>query len=77
MPITKKELEEILLQKFDVSDIKIVDLVGDNDHYEVSITSDLFKGLNKIQQHMLVYNVLGARVGKEIHALSLKTTAKS
>lgn len=77
MPIAKKELEAILLQKFAASDIDLIDLVGDNDHYEVKITSDLFNGLSKIQQHKMVYEILGNRVGKQIHAISLKTQCKS
>lgn len=77
MPIAKKELENLLSQKFKPQDIEVVDLAGDNDHYEVSIKSDLFNGLNKIQQHKLVYETLGNRVGNQIHALSLKTTSKS
>jgi stress-induced morphogen len=48
-------------------------LAGDNDHYAVKIISNEFKGLNKIKQHKLVYDVLGKKMGYTLHALSIKT----
>jgi stress-induced morphogen len=37
------------------------------------VTAEQFKGLNRIQQHRLVYDVFGGEIGGPIHALSLKT----
>jgi len=48
-------------------------LAGDNDHYAVKIISNKFKGLSKISQHKLVYDVLGKKMGYTLHALSIKT----
>ena len=58
---------------FSESVIEIQDLAGDNDHYAVKIISNEFKGLNKIKQHKLVYDVLGKKMGYTLHALSIKT----
>ena len=73
MGMTRDELFEILNNGFSESVIEIQDLAGDNDHYAVKIVSDEFKGLNKIKQHKLVYDVLGKKMGYTLHALSIKT----
>jgi stress-induced morphogen len=73
MGMTKDELFEILDNGFSKSVIEIQDLAGDNDHYAVKIISNEFKGLNKIKQHKLVYDVLGKKMGYTLHALSIKT----
>tara|TARA_B100001057_G_scaffold404020_1_gene416487 strand:+ start:136 stop:372 length:237 start_codon:yes stop_codon:yes gene_type:complete len=73
MGMTKSELFEILNNGFSDSVIEIQDLAGDNDHYAVKIISNDFKGLNKIKQHKLVYDILGKKMGYTLHALSIKT----
>ena len=73
MGMTKDVLFEILDNGFSESVIEIQDLAGDNDHYAVKIISNEFKGLNKIKQHKLVYDVLGKKMGYTLHALSIKT----
>lgn len=50
-----------------------VDVRGDGDHFEAVVVSGLFKGLNRVQQHQLVYKILGDRMRAEIHALALHT----
>ena len=39
-------------------------------------SSDLFKNLNKIEQHKLVYKSLKGKMGNELHALSITTEIK-
>lgn len=46
---------------------------GDGTHFQVIVISDLFKDKTMIQQHQLVYQSLGDRVGTDIHALSIKS----
>lgn len=45
----------------------------DGTHFEAVIVSPAFAGKNMVQQHQLVYGVLGDRMRAEIHALSMKT----
>jgi acid stress-induced BolA-like protein IbaG/YrbA len=42
-------------------------------HYEAVVISPAFAGKRSLQRHQLVYRTLGERVGREIHALALKT----
>ena len=45
----------------------------DDVHFTARVVSDRFAGLSRIQQHRLVMDLFGDRLGTEIHALSLKT----
>jgi stress-induced morphogen len=56
---------------------EVQDTTGGGDHFSATVTAEAFAGLSRIQQHRLVYGVLGAEVGGTIHALALKTQAPS
>lgn len=46
---------------------------GGETHFRIKIESESFKGLNKVQQHRLVYEALALDLKQYIHALSLET----
>jgi stress-induced morphogen len=69
------ELEARLREAFPDAEITIEDLAGDDDHYRASIISAAFRGLPRVRQHQLVYEALGGRMGQELHALALATSA--
>ena len=48
-------------------------LGDDGQHFEAEVTWDGFAGKAVIQQHRMVYAALGEKMGREIHALQLKT----
>lgn len=50
-----------------------VSVAGDGQHFEAVVVSDVFAGKSMIQQHQLVYQVLGDKMKADIHALSLRT----
>ncbi len=43
----------------------------DNTHFATQIVAAQFAGLRPLARHQLVYQTLGALVGREIHALSI------
>ncbi|MCY4477701.1 MAG: BolA/IbaG family iron-sulfur metabolism protein [Gammaproteobacteria bacterium] len=45
----------------------------DNTHFSATVVSDAFEGLRPLGRHRIVYEALGPRMGREIHALSLST----
>jgi acid stress-induced BolA-like protein IbaG/YrbA len=47
----------------------------DDTHFEAVIVASQFAGRRMIQRHQLVYAALGARMGREIHALSMQVLA--
>ena len=42
-------------------------------HYEAVVVSPKFAGKRSVPRHQMVYATLGERVGREIHALAVKT----
>jgi len=50
-----------------------VEIDGDGRHFNALVVSPAFEGKNSVQQHQLVYGVLGDRMKSEIHALSMRT----
>ena len=73
MPLEKKIIEELI--KCSIPDAKVIIEVlrGDGDHYSATVISKTFDGKSKIEQHKMVYNSLEGKMGKELHALMLKT----
>lgn len=45
----------------------------DGEHFFAEVTAPQFTGQGMVAQHKAVYAALGARMGREIHALQLKT----
>ncbi|MFQ5935198.1 MAG: BolA family protein [Acidiferrobacterales bacterium] len=50
-----------------------VDVRGDGQHFEAVVVCDAFANKTMVQQHQLVYQVLGDKMQGAIHALSLRT----
>lgn len=75
MPMPIEELEAALRDGFPDAQIQVDDLAGDGDHYRARIVSEAFKGLPRVKQHQLVYAALKGRMGGELHALALETSA--
>ena len=73
MPLEKKIIEELIKNSIPDAKVIIEDLRGDGDHYSATVISKTFDGKSKIEQHKLVYNSLKGKMGKELHALMLKT----
>ena len=74
MPMSAKEIENLILKVYPDAIVKIDDLRGDGDHYAAYIESKEFENKSKVQQHQLVYRALGGRMGNELHALALNTS---
>ena len=74
MAMTSDEIEELILKTFPNAKIVIDDLRGDGDHYAAQIITEEFKGKTRVQQHQMVYNAMGGKMGKELHALALNTS---
>ena len=77
MPMAAEQLEAELREAFPDAEIVVEDLAGDGDHYRAKVTSASFAGLPRIRQHQLVYAALKGKVGAELHALALETSAPS
>jgi stress-induced morphogen len=75
MPMNPGEIEGLIKESLPDAQVTIEDLRGDGDHYAAYITSAAFKGKSRVQQHQMVYKALQGRMGNELHALALQTSA--
>ena len=73
MAMPAAEIEALIKAGLPDAEIEIHDLAGDGDHYRAHVVSSVFAGKSRVQQHKLVYEALGGRMGGELHALQLTT----
>ena len=76
MPMDQTEIENLIKASLPDAEITITDLAGDNNHFSAHVASSLFEGKSRIQQHKMIYDALGDKVGGILHALSIKTSIK-
>ncbi|MBV8152063.1 MAG: BolA/IbaG family iron-sulfur metabolism protein [Candidatus Eremiobacteraeota bacterium] len=56
------------------AEVRVTDLTGTMDHYDVRVRSQAFDGKTLLDQHRMVYSALeAARQDGRIHALQLTT----
>jgi stress-induced morphogen len=75
MPMPRAEIERMIQEALPDAKVEVRALADDNDHYEAVVVSPSFAGLSKVKQHQLVYGALKGRMGGELHALALTTSA--
>ncbi len=51
----------------------VTDPSHDGRHFQAEVSSSVFAGKTRVQQHQLVYSALGEHMRSDIHALQLKT----
>ena len=77
MPMNAGDIERLIKEALPDAKVTIRDLAGDGDHYAAEVISSAFKGKTRVQQHQMVYAALKGRMGGELHALALQTSAPS
>ena len=75
MAMAAAEIEDMIRAAIPDAVVRIDDLAGDGDHYACTVVSETFRGRSRIQQHQIVYAALRGRMGNELHALALQTSA--
>jgi stress-induced morphogen len=75
MAMSAADIERFIREALPDAVVEIRDLAGDGDHYAASVVSAAFKGKSRVQQHQMVYAALKGRMGGELHALALQTSA--
>ena len=76
MAMEASEIEKLIVEALPDATVEITDLAGDGNHYAAAVTSEQFRGLNRVKQHQLVYTALKGRMDGsdgELHALALTT----
>lgn len=73
MAMNAQEIKSLIEENIPQSLVEIKDLAGDGEHYAATITAEAFRGKSRVQQHQMVYQALGGRMGGELHALAVTT----
>jgi stress-induced morphogen len=76
MALPIEEIKKLILSALPDASIEIKDLMGDSNHYSAKISSKMFNGMSKIEQHKLVYKSLQGKMGNELHAFTITTEGK-
>ena len=75
MAMQAADIERLIVEALPDAKVEIQDLAGDGDHYAATVISEAFRGKTRVQQHQIVYAALKGRMGGELHALALTTSA--
>ena len=75
MPMSATDIEAMIRDALPDADVTIRDLAGDGDHYAADVVSESFRGKTRVQQHRLIIDALKGKMGEELHALALQTSA--
>lgn len=75
MAMDAKDIESMIQEGIPGASVRIEDLRGDGDHYAAYITAPEFAGMSRVKQHQMVYAALKGKMGGELHALAIQTSA--
>jgi stress-induced morphogen len=75
MAMAASEIEALIKAGLPDARVTVEDLAGDGDHYAATVVSEAFRGVSRVRQHQIVYATLRGRMGGELHALALQTSA--
>ncbi len=75
MALTAPEIKDMILEILPGSEVQVQDMRGDGSQFAAQVVSKDFIGKNRVQQHQMVYKAMKGKVGAELHALSLQTSA--
>lgn len=53
--------------------VTVEDMTGTQDHLEILVVSDVFKGKLLIDQHQMIMDILKESLKEKIHAVKIKT----
>ena len=69
--VTPAEIKTLIQEALPASEVEVTG--EDGAHFEARVVSTAFEGKRAVARHQMVYAALGGRMGREIHALSLRT----
>jgi stress-induced morphogen len=75
MAMKAGDIENMIREAFPDAKIEIRNLADDDDHFAATVVSASFAGKSRVEQQRMVYDALQGKMGGELHALSLQTSA--
>ncbi len=71
--MTPDEIQKILESAFPGAWVSVEDMTGTQDHFDIVVTSESFRGKPLIEQHRAVQTALAEQMESKIHAVKIKT----
>lgn len=68
-----EEVQKILESAFPGDWVSVEDMTGTGDHFEIVVTSSVFRGKSLLEQHRAVQAALAGEMDSRIHAVKIKT----
>ena len=75
--LSEEFIRERIIEKIPDAQVKVSDLTGGGDHWQVEVVSAAFEGVSPVKQHRMIYDCFGDVIGGAMHALALKTRTPS
>jgi monothiol glutaredoxin len=72
--MTAEEIRLRIEQALPGSRVEVRDTTGGGDHFEALVVAAQFSGKSTVEQHRMVYSILGSAMAGPIHALALRTS---
>lgn len=72
MPMSAEEITRMVKAAIPDATIELVDTAGDNDHWQITVTSAQFAGKSRVAQHQMVMGAIQG-MGTTLHALAVTT----
>jgi acid stress-induced BolA-like protein IbaG/YrbA len=69
--LTPADIKHLIMQGLPAAEVSVSG--DDGTHFEAEVVTASFNGKSSLARHQMVYAALGDRMGREIHALSLRT----
>lgn len=77
MGMKAEEITKRIITALPDAEVELIDLAGDNDHWQVTVRSAAFAGKSRVAQHQMVYAAFGSDMGTTLHALAVTTIVKA
>ena len=71
--LSSVEIRRRIVEAMPDAEVKIYDLTGSGDHYQLEVVSKAFADKAPLAQHRMVYKLFGDVLGGALHALALNT----
>jgi stress-induced morphogen len=68
-----QEIKNLIETNLSDSVVKVGDMTGTQDHLEIFVACDDFKGKMLLDQHQIVMDILKESLKEKVHAVKIKT----
>jgi acid stress-induced BolA-like protein IbaG/YrbA len=66
-------VKNIILTHLPQAHIQVEDMTGTDDHLEILVVDEIFKGKLLIDQHQIIMDILKESLKESVHAVKIKT----